>query len=335
MKYLYLDQNQWDRIEKVFYKLIEDPEISRLIQLIETLIDQGKIKIIIDINRMKETSQREDEISRRRLTDLMFKWSKGFYVIPCFFLEEYEIRNYFYRQNGLEENDIRELAVSDDVGYLFCGRPSFTTTEMDGEQLIELNTLMNEYISRPEFILSQFNRFSEVNESERQLQVQNAEDARLHLREMDDKRQRKKYLIKQNLGVLLRKIMETFKITDDFLDDISEEERLTNLLMVRECLPLPLLKTNDRIEFMKEFPLIFTHTTLVSARDRDIGRPIQPGDLIDIVSYVVPIVYFDFIVGENYFINLVKQERLDQEFGCVLINRLENLEPILQKLFDT
>lgn len=191
---------------------------------------------------------------------------------------------------------------------------------------------MNEYISRPDFILSQFNKFSEINESERQLHVQNAENARLPIQEMDDKRQRKKYLIKQNLGVLLRKIMETFKITDDFKDEISEVERVANLLMVRKCLPLPLRKTSDIIEFMKEFPLIYTHTTLVSARDRDLGRPIQTGDLIDIVSYVVPIVCFDFIVGENYFINLAKREKLDQDFGCVLVNKFEYLEPFLQKL---
>ena len=207
MKYLYLDQNQWSRIERVFYQLTEDSEISRIIQLIETLIDQGKLKIIIDINRMKETSQREDNISRRRLTDLMFKWSNGFYVIPCFFLEEYEIKNYICRKQGLMEIDIRELAVSDDAGYLFCGRPSFTSTNINGEQIIELNTLMNEYISKPEFILLRFNKFSEINESVRQLHVQNAENARLPIQEMDDKRQRKKYLIKQNLGVLLRKII--------------------------------------------------------------------------------------------------------------------------------
>ncbi len=334
MKYLYLDQNHWSRIERVYNHLVEDSEISEIIQLIENLLEINRIKIIIDFHRLKETSQREDSDSRKRITDLIFKWSKGFYVIPCFFLEEYEIKNYFYRRYGLKEFDVKKLAVSDDVGYLFCGRPNFTAAALDKDQLKKVNTLMNEYISRPEFILSQFNKFSKINESDRQLQVQKAENARFPLRDILDKRQRKKYLIKENFGVLLRKIMETFKITDDFLDEISEEERLKNLSIVWTCLPLPLLKTNDRINFMKEFPLIYTHTTLVSARDLDLRRPIQPGDNIDIVSYVVPIVYFDFIVGEKYFINLARQQKLDQEFGCILINRLEDLKPILQNLIE-
>ena len=162
--------------------------------------------------------------------------------------------------------------------------------------------------------------------------VNNAENARQPLREMEDNRQRKKYQIEQDFIILMRKIMKVYQLSDELRGRISDEQRLYNALIVKENIPNSLTRNSEKIEFMKQFPLFYTHATLVNARDRNLARPILPGDLIDIVSYVVPIVYFDFLVGENYFINLAKQEKLDQDFGCVLLNRLEDLEPELRGL---
>jgi len=58
-------------------KLEEDHTISNILSLIQSLIEENKIKIIIDINRKWETSQRDDQESRRRITDLMLRLSKG------------------------------------------------------------------------------------------------------------------------------------------------------------------------------------------------------------------------------------------------------------------
>lgn len=150
MKFLYLDQNHWSKIERVYYKLEEDANISNILSLLQALIEEDKIKIIIDMNRQWETSQRDDRESRRRITDLMLKLSKGYYVIPCFFLEEEEIKNYFYKKMGLGENNILDFAISDDVGYLLGGRPSLESDFEDKEKLKEANKLINEYILKEE-----------------------------------------------------------------------------------------------------------------------------------------------------------------------------------------
>ena len=126
--------------------------------------------------------------------------------------------------------------------------------------------------------------------------------------------------------------MKTFNLTEDESEFISEEEKLGYILMIKNYIPNTFPRHKDKVIFMKQFPLFYTHATLVNARDRNLERKILPGDNIDIVSYVVPIVYFDYLVGEKYFINLAKQEKLDQEFGCVLLKNLKDLEPFLNSL---
>lgn len=317
MKFLYLDQNHWSKLERVYYKLEEDPTISKILSLIQSLIEENKIKLIIDINRKWETSQRDDHESRRRITDLMLKLSKGYYVIPCFFLEEEEIKNYFYKKMGLGENNILDFAISDDVGYLFGGRPSLEGDFEDKEKLKEANKLINEYISRPEFIIKQFYKFSRIDEEARRKSVNAAENARNPLKEMESNKKRKVYQQDLDLRVLLNNIMKTIQLTEDTL---------------KKYVPNTFPRLKDKVNFMKQFPLFYTHATLVNARDRNLERKVLPGDNIDIVSYVVPIVYFDCLVGEKYFINLAEQEKLDQEFGCVLLKKLKDLEPYLNSL---
>ncbi|MEJ2252046.1 MAG: hypothetical protein P8Y97_20595 [Candidatus Lokiarchaeota archaeon] len=165
-------------------------------------------------------------------------------------------------------------------------------------------------------------------------QVANAENARSHLKNMESDKERKRFLIDGDCQYLVRKIMEIYKLTDDFEGKISEIEKLGNLLMLRNVLPLKIHSTKERVDFMQEFPLFYTHRTLVSFRDRDLNRPIESNDLIDIVSYVVPIVYFHYVVGEKYFIELAKQAKLDILYNTILCRKLTELKPHLELILN-
>ena len=74
---------------------------------------------------------------------------------------------------------------------------------------------------------------------------------------------------------------------------------------------------------------------LVSFRDRNLDRPIQSNDLMDIMGYVVPIVYFHYIVGEKYFMTLAKQAKLDMLYTTKLFRKLSELKPELELLLNT
>jgi len=331
-KLLYLDQNQWDRLEKIYYKENEDPLIEEILSKLLSLVKKGKLRIIIDVNRKIETSQREIYESRKRLTDFMIMVSEGYSVLPSLVLEEFEIKNYFNRKLGLQKFNIKDISIGKDIQYLLVGKPSITSDKVKKEDLDKLNRLLEEYISKPEFRQGVFYKFSEKDKDYRQQYVERAEKAREILSTMKSEKQRRDYQTKQNFKVLMRKIMEVYKVTDDFLNKISDLGRLGNLIMIRKCIPQIFDTIKKKRDFIKQFPLFFTHCSLVDFRDRDLNRDIQGNDLIDIVSYVVPIVYFDFVVGEKYFINLAKQAKLDKKYGSVLLRKLSDFKVYLDNL---
>lgn len=151
-KLFYLDQNQWNRLEKVYFKKIEDSIIEEILSKLSILIKEGKLRIVIDINRKIETSQREIDESRKNLTDFMIMISEGYFVLPYLVLEEFKIKNYFNRKLGINEYNIKEMAIRKDIQYLLVGKTSVISDKIEKEDLDKLNKLLDEYLSKPEFI---------------------------------------------------------------------------------------------------------------------------------------------------------------------------------------
>jgi len=328
-KLLYLDQNQWDKLEKVYYNEREDPLIEEVLSNLQNLVKEGIIRIVIDINRQIETSRRDIEESRKKLADFMLKLSKGYFVLPSFFLEKFEIKNYFHKKLGVQEFDIKELAIGKETEYLVGGMPSIETDKIDKEDLNKLNMSIKEYFSRQEFIEGLFYKFLRKDNYRKKQSVEKAEANRKILYSMENERQRRDYQTEQNWLYLSRMIFEVYELTDNSINDL---EKKNNALMIIKYTPLTFNRIKEKRDFIKQFPLIYTHCTLVDFRNRDLRRDILGNDTIDIVSYVLPIVYFDFVVGEKYFINLAKQAKLDKEYGTILLRELSDLKEFLNKL---
>ncbi len=106
------------------------------------------------------------------------------------------------------------------------------------------------------------------------------------------------------------------------------------LASIRNALPIPIRSIQNQVDFMRECSLYYTHRTLVSYRDRDLRRPIQANDNIDIVQFVTPLVYFHYIVGEKYFMTLANQAKLDEIYSTVLCKELLELKPHLELLLN-
>lgn len=330
-KLLYLDQNQWVELERVEYKEKKDDEISDILTILRLLISLNKIIIPIDINRLIETSHRSLSYTRNRLSNLMIEFSKEYAILPFLFIEELEIRNYINRRLGLTEVNLKELLINQNIENLLAGTPEIVNKQ-SGKEIQQINSEIKKLIETTEFKKYVLSTPAHRNSSQERQHVQRAEEARKILETMDSDKERKEYLINIDFQILLRKIMETYKLTDDYKGLISDLEKVGNLLMIRKCLPLPIHSVKDRVSFMREFPLYYTHRTLISFRDRNLDRPIQSNDLIDIMGYVVPIVYFHYIVGEKYFMTLANQAKLDELYNTVLCRKLIELKPYLESL---
>lgn len=336
-KLLYLDQNQWVELEKVEYKETKNEEISEIISLIKSLVSTDKLILPIDINRLIETSHRTLSFTRERLSELMMELSKGYAVLPFLFVQEAEIRNYISRKLdpsfGLREVNLKELLISQNTENLLAGTPRLVNKQT-GEEAYQINKEIEKIISTSEFKKFILSTPANRDSSFEQEHVLKAEKAREILRTMVDDRERKNYLITGDYQRLMRKIMETYNLTDAQEGKIPELEKLGYLLMLRMCLPKSISSIRDRVLFMQEFPLYYVHRTFVSYRDRNLDRPIQYNDNIDIMGYVVPIVYFHYIVGEKYFMTLANQAKLDELFNTVLCKKLAEIKPHLESLLS-
>jgi len=332
-KLLYLDQNHWVELEKVEYQRQEDKTIEEILGLLRSLVSSNKLIIPIDINRLIETSHRSLSFTRERLSELMIELSKEYAVLAFVYVEELEIRNYINRKLGLSEINLKELLINQNVENLLAGTPEVVGNKSDDE-IQKINEEINRIISTTDFKKYVISTHASRNIAQEEQFIQNAENAREPLKTMNTDIKRKEYLINVDFKVLLRKIKETYKLTDDYEGKISKLERLGNLLMIRKSLPSHLQSIKERVSFMQEFPLYYTHRTLVSFRDRNLDRPIQSNDVIDIMQFVVPIVYFHYVVGENYFMTLAGQAKLNTLYNTTLCRGLTELKPFLESLLN-
>ncbi len=331
-KLIYIDQNHWSKLERVYHEIERDSIVENLLEKIFDLKENGKIKILIDINRKIETSQRDIKETRERLTDLMLELSDGYFVLPFLVLEEFEIMNYFSRKLGIRQYNILDLAIGQEFQHLMVGEPSISSDEIDKDELNQINHKIHELIQNPSFIKDIFCKPSERDDESKLKYIRDAENVRIPLYSMETNRERKIYQTTHDFTHLMRKIFKTYKVTDDYIGKIPDIDRASNALMLRNNIPRNLGEYKDRLKFMKNFPMFYTHCTLIGFRDRDLRRQIQANDLIDIVSFVLPIVYFNVVVGETYFINLAKQAKLDSEYNSALFSKLLELKEYLENL---
>ena len=333
-KFIYLDQNKWVELEKVEFGEKKDETLSKILTMLRDLVNSDKLIIPIDFNRLTETSHRSLSHTRERLSELMIEMSKGYAVLPFLFVEELEIRNLISRKNGLSEVNLKELLINQNTENLLAGTPQIVG-EIPSEDLELINSRIKQLISTNEFKQYILSTPAQRDIDFEQEHIKRAEQAREILRTMQNDTERKKYLITGDYQRLMRKIMNTFKVTDNFEGQISPLEKVGNLLMIRNALPIPIRSIQDQVAFMRECPLYYTHRTLVSYRDRDLRRPIESNDNIDIVQFVTPIVYFHYIVGEKYFVTLANQAKLDELYNTVLCKELVELKPHLELLLNS
>ncbi len=332
-KLLYLDQNKWVELEKVEFGEKKDETISEILTMLRDLVNSDKLIIPIDFNRLTETSHRSLSHTRERLSELLIEMSKGYAVLPFLFVEELEIRNFISRKNGLSEINLKELLINQNTENLLAGTPQIVG-DIPSEDLELINSRIRQLMETTEFKERILSAPTHRDSNLEQEYVKRAEQAREILRTMQNDTARKKYLITGDYHRLMRKIFETFKVTDNFKGKISPAERLGNIIMIRNAGPSTIQSIKDQVDFMRECPLYYTHRTLVSYRDRDLRRPIKANDNIDIVQFVTPLVYFHYIVGEKYLMTLANQAKLDELYNTVLCKELIELKSYLEILLN-
>ena len=74
---LYLDQNIWIVLAKVYYKKIESPTLDKINETLIRKTSSGEVVCPISATHLMETLARRNKESRKRLAEFMVMISKG------------------------------------------------------------------------------------------------------------------------------------------------------------------------------------------------------------------------------------------------------------------
>ena len=323
-----MDHNKWVELEQVHNNTIINPTLKNLLDNIQRLVKENKLRVVANLTNLQETIQRKYDDSRKELGELIIKITDGYFFIPFVLLQGLEIRNYFRHKLGLERVNIREEAVSKGIGHLLGSIPKAKIDSIDPKALEEINKEAEKWFIKNDFILNLFQDYYSVDEKEKEKYFQASKNAQKALLKLPNDIERRKHQINVYYeNFFMPRLMKAMKA-----NDISNREGQLGVIAVATNIPRDLRTYKKRRKFMKEFPLLYTEFSLTSFKNRDIKRNIEWNDLLDIASLCVPIPYFDYVVAEKYFITLAKQAKLDEMFNTVLLTDLNELEPYLCKI---
>ncbi len=82
-------------------------------------------------------------------------------------------------------------------------------------------------------------------------------------------------------------------------------------------------------DWLKRLPATYSYFSLLDWRDRNLNKKIEANDLYDLMSFTMGIAYCDILFGENRFVALSKQARLNELYDTVITSSLEEFKKIV------
>ncbi len=326
-KYLYLDQNAWIDLAKIFYGTEIDNDLFRILTKIRNLVDNKKLIVPINITNVLEARKIKDKERREKLARFFILLSKGYSFIPYVYVEIMEMVNLMREKLNLPLIDIRKQAIG--KGFLFVcsdGRLPLQyrkfidslhlSNDKRSSSLIELERKFNteDYILNYIIAEGHYGSFNSDSTIEMLKAVREDEFSRFK-----DKDFRNRYRFARSLlEVVVPKLAQVcyeFKINP------------------RELYPKN-PSQNQLMDFFKKLPSIYTGICLNNELMKNKDYSISRNDLYDNNSFTFAIPYCDIVVGEKHCMSVAKLKKLDLLYNTILIKtgELKNIEPHIDKI---
>ena len=82
-------------------------------------------------------------------------------------------------------------------------------------------------------------------------------------------------------------------------------------------------------DWLKRLPATYSYFSLLDWRDRNLNKKIEANDLYDLMSFTMGIAYCDILFGENRFVALSKQAKLNKLYNTLITSSLEEFKKIV------
>ncbi|MFD1986238.1 hypothetical protein ACFSOZ_27715 [Mesorhizobium newzealandense] len=313
MRTVYLDQNQWIALARAVKRPEDHPALRSLPRRIREEVDAGRLRIPLTFANVYETHKINDPERRSDLAIVQAFLSQGtvfrgrrrrreveigqiiaslVQLPPSVLADDWFLSRIFFE--GAAESDVicQEVGVSERVVESIRSRPA--------------ESLYDYLVGTPDAVRTEaVKKFSA--ESER-------------LRAMVEERRQKHAA--ENLA-MRRRIYSALMM----IDDIDLILRVANEVGAPWKQIADIGSSNAR-RIMNEVPTYHIERE-IAVRLEAQTRPIEENDFRDMQTFCTVIPYADLIVGENQFVNLARQARLDEKYDTRMATSLSALDQAL------
>lgn len=315
-KIIYLDQNGWINLAKIYYGNPTESEKNLLNEIINAS-DKNNVIFPISMVNLNETNRISKTQWRQQLSSLMASISKCYTLTPYWNrMIDIEIQNLVLKTLGLPQINVRKIWLGKGLPHLIGEIPSVVSDKKIDPKIIEkLEKDLLEKLEDPkslEFLLA--NKYSPKSiERDERKAIKEFEKIRSNLYKIKDNDHRFSYFLAHNITATitprLAKTLIDFNLPKKFINKIIPQ--------------------GDIEKFLMSIPTALCEFTLLFQRDQQLQRPIQVNDIADIWHLTLTIPYSDIVVTERMWASISKQTKLDQKCNTIILPSIKELNKYL------
>jgi len=323
MSIIYLDQ--WIYVELLKTEKHLHSQYPRYAPIFTGLLETSRKKtnqFPFSVAHMYETMKRTELNSRRELFRLIFKLSQFCTIRPWYQVVGLEVRNAILKSLGFQPIDLSDFVFGDEFAHCFGSKAVVTSNEANKQVPQEIRDSVQSALKDPELVSDLLSRDQDLDwvgrmAAEDEDLARTIEDLRKPEYRHPDKIMRKN----MNEVACITKIIEPrftrmfCELKSDLQLDLDLEEYRHKVFSSKESAQT----------FLKSVPTAYVFCILNDARDRNVSRPIEPNDLMDIGPLAIAIPYCDVVVTEREWSNILNERRVGELYNTKITHKVEDL----------
>jgi predicted nucleic acid-binding protein len=311
---IYLDQNIWINLSRVYFGIDKNSELSDICNRLLKASNEGYIICPLSVSHIIESLKKKNIDRRKRFAEFIIKVSKGYTILPYSKIIPWEIKNAVYGLLDKEKLNLSDIAIGRGISHslgakgVISGNISKKIKDMIMKELESPDTLKM-ILSGENPSGSYQNDNSEAKMKESELVI-NIEKIRKEENKIKDSELRYRYCAAKHFRqIILPVVVSTLNDLgipfQPIFDDMTKEQVF---------------------DFFKQIPTSFCDFTLTYRRNRNADRPIRGNDLFDIAALSIAIPYCDIVVAEKMFSSLAIQSKLDELYKTKIYQNIRKLK---------
>ena len=316
IKFLYLDQNAWIELARVYYKHPHSRRIQQVYNDLIKAVSTGKVIVPLSLVHSIETRKNKNLKQRERLAKFMVTLSRGITIRPYTSIIKAEVKSAIFKRVNREYPDIKNRIFLIGISGMFGSKATFVPSTPDAKPLpkhIEKQIL--EKIDSQEILFKSFLLETEESKKEEMAgeaffkdTIKKMEDIRNKENKIKDKDARYRVCLARYFIQEICPIMARIGINEKI-----PKEELGSKLGSSEYLQ----------KFLEDIPSLNVLFNLTYKRDRQTHRDIKENDFWDIASLAIAIPYCDVFITEKMFASLAKESKLDKTYNTKILTLSE------------